>query len=144
MAKRILVPVGPREADHGVLPLVAAIARDSGATVRLLRVYPIPGRVVGTDGRTVAYVDQEMDRLDRQGVLELEALAQTVLPGVPVETVVRFGDLESEIVVEAEAFGADLVALTETGRSWLRRVLARHTADAVARRAPIPALVLKG
>src|SRR3970282_1233423 len=42
MAKRILVPLGTREADQAVLPLVATVARASGGTVRLLRVYPIP------------------------------------------------------------------------------------------------------
>ena len=82
MAKRILVPLGKHEADQAVLPLVAPVARDSGATVRLLRVYPIPDLTVGSHGRTVAYVDQEMDSLSRRGVMELKAIADMTLDGV--------------------------------------------------------------
>ena len=143
MAKRILVPLGKRDADQAVLPLVAALARDSGAAVRLLRVYSIPDYIVGAHGRTVAYVDQEMDSLSRQGVMELKTLADTTLDGVPVETVVRFGDPVAEILTEAEAFGADLIALTTTERSRLRRALIGGTAADVTREATVPALVLR-
>ena len=143
MAKRILVPLGTREADQAVLPLVATVARASGGTVRLLRVYPIPDHIVGSHGRTVAYVDQEMDRLSRHGVMELDAIADTTLAGMPVETVVRFGNPAGEIVIEAEAFGADLIALTTTGRSRLRRALIGSAADDVTRKAPVPTLVLR-
>ena len=143
MAKRILVPLGTREADQAILPLVATVARDTGATVRLLRVYPIPEHVVGSHGRTVAYVDQEMDRLSREGVMELKAMAETTLDGVPVETVIRFGDPAAEILIEAEAFDADLIALTTTERSRLRRAVFGSTADKGTRKAPLPTLVLR-
>ena len=143
MAKRILVPLGKREANQAVLPLVAPVARDSGATVRLLRVYSIPDHIVGPHGRTVAYVDQEMDSLSRLGVMELKAIGETTLDGVPVETVVRFGEPVAEILTEAEAFGADLIALTTTERSRLRRALVGGTVDDVIRKATVPALVLR-
>ncbi len=143
MTKRILVPLGKREADQAVLPLVAPVARDSGATVRLLRVYSVPDHIVGPYGRTVSYVDQEMDNLSRQGVVELKAIADMTLDGVPVETVVRFGDPAAEILTEAEAFGADLIALTTIERSRLRRALIGGTADGVTRKATVPALVLR-
>src|SRR3990172_5133583 len=129
MAKRILVPLGTHETNQAVLPLVATVARDTGATVRLLRVYPIPEHIVGSHGRTVAYVDQEMDRLSREGVMELKAIAEATLDGVPVETVVRFGEPTAEILIEAEAFGADLIALTTIERSRLRRAIFGSTAD---------------
>ncbi len=143
MTKRILAPLGTREAAQAVLPVVAAVARESGATVRLLRVYPVPEHIVGSHGRTVAYVDQEMDRLSRQGVMDLEAIAATTLDGVPVETVVRFGDPAAEILTEAEAFGADLIALTTTERSRFRRALIGGTVDDITRKAPVPALTLR-
>ena len=63
MAKRILVPLDGEERSEAIVPLVAAVARDAGATVRLLRVYPVPERVEGPHGRTVEYVDQAMERL---------------------------------------------------------------------------------
>src|SRR5207237_653985 len=58
MTKLIPVPVG--EAGHSAaVALVRGIARDQGSSVRLLRVLPVPERVVGPLGRTIAYVDQE-------------------------------------------------------------------------------------
>jgi len=67
MAKRILVPLDGEERSEAIVPLVAAVARDAGATVRLLRVYPVPERVEGPHGRTVEYVDQAMERLTAEG-----------------------------------------------------------------------------
>jgi nucleotide-binding universal stress UspA family protein len=143
MTKRILAPIGAEERSEAIMPLVAALARESGATVRLLRVFPVPERIVATNGRTVAYVDQEMARLTDEGLAEL-ARIETALPGVPVERVVRFGDPEEEILVEAEAFGADLIALTTPRRGRLHRVLAPDVAERVADKAGIPAVVLRG
>ena len=143
MTKRILAPIGAEERSEAIVPLVAALARESGATVRLLRVFPVPERIVGTNGRTVAYVDQEMARLTDEGLDELASI-ETALPGVPVERIVRFGDPEEEILVEAEAFGADLIALTTPRRGRLQRVLAPDVAERVADKAGIPAVVLHG
>src|SRR5438128_120657 len=66
-AKRILVPLDGDEGSEAILPVVAAVARDSGATVRLLRVYPVPERREGPHGRTIEYVDQAMSRLTGAG-----------------------------------------------------------------------------
>ena len=143
MTKRILAPISAEERSEAVVPLVAALARDSGATVRLLRVFPVPERIVGDHGRTVAYVDQEMARLTSEGLDDL-ARVETALPGVPVERVVRFGDPAEEILVEAEVFGADLIALTTPRRGRLRSALAPDVAERVAGQATIPALVLRG
>jgi hypothetical protein len=46
MAKRILAPIDAREHSERVIPIVAAMAREMGSTVRLLRVFPVPERVV--------------------------------------------------------------------------------------------------
>lgn len=144
MAKRILVPLRERETDEAIVPLVGAVARETGATIRLLRVFPVPHHVVGPDGRTIAYVDQEMDRLTRQGAVDLEATAEIHLAGVPVETAVRFGDPAEEIVIEADAFSADLIALGATLRSRLGKALVPGVADKVTEKAKVPTLVLRG
>ena len=141
--KRILAPIGADEASEAIAPVVAALARDAGATVRLLRVFPIPERVVGVHGRTVAYVDQEMARLTGDGLDDL-ARVETMLHGVPVERVVRFGDPEHEVLLEAEAFGADLIALATSRRGRLRSALAPTVAERIAGRSPIPTVVLRG
>ena len=141
MAKRILVPVSD-PADTGAVGLVGALAREQGATVRLLRVLPVPERVVGPYGRTIAYVDQEMERLTAHAREELE-LAETRLHGLPVESIVRFGEPVEEILLEADASEADLIAMSTARRHRIARALRPDTADRVLQTAPVPVLLLR-
>jgi nucleotide-binding universal stress UspA family protein len=142
MAKRILAPIDARERSEAIVPVVGALARDAGSTVRLLRVFPVPGRVVGDHGRTVAYTDQEMARLTAEGLAELHRI-EAQLSGVPVEAVVRFGEPAEEIVLEAEAFHADLIALAADRQGYLRTALAPSVSDRIARKAHVPTLTLR-
>lgn len=142
MAKRILAPIDTREAHEAIVPVVAALARDTGATVRLLRVYPVPQHVIGSNGRTVAYVDQEMARLTAEGLRDLERIEHE-LAGVPVEGVVRFGEPTEEILEEAVAFDADLIAVGADQQGYLRTALAPGVADRVVMKAPVPTLTLR-
>ena len=143
MAKRILLPLDTREAHESIVPVVTALARDTGASVRLLHVVPVPQHVVGSDGRTVAYVDQEMSRLTAASLASLGRI-EAQMAGVPVEAVVRFGEPVREIVLEAEAFEADLIALGADRQGYLRTVLAPGVADRVAMKTPVPTLTLRG
>ena len=142
MAKRILTPLDARERSEAIAPIVAALARGAGSTVRLLRVFPVPDRVIGTNGRTVAYSDQEMARLTAEGLDDLRRV-EAQLEGIPVESVVRFGEAAEEILLEAEAFDADLIALTASRRGRLRRALVAGVAERVAGKAPVPTLLLR-
>jgi nucleotide-binding universal stress UspA family protein len=146
--KRILVPLSGREPHEAIVPLVGTIARSSGATVRLLRVFPVPEVITrppdvpGVPGRVVAYADQQMALLTRQGLDALRTV-EDQLDSAPVEAVVRFGDPGQEILLEADAFGADLVAVAATNRSRLRRALFPGVAEQVARRTSTPVLMLQ-
>lgn len=141
MMKRILVPITGDERSETIVPVVAAMGRDRGASVRLLRVFPVPERVMGTHGRPVAYADQEMERLTGEGLSDLRRV-EAQLESVPVESVIRFGEPVEEIVLEAQAFGADLIALAGEARGRLRGALDPGVAAEVARRAPVPTLTL--
>jgi nucleotide-binding universal stress UspA family protein len=136
MAKRILVPLDQSLTAEMVVPFVADAARGGGATVRLLHVAPVPGPRVTTEGRVVAYADQEMKRLQTEGLDYLHTV-ESYLDGVPIESVVRFGEPVAEILREAESFGADLIAVTTTGRSGLSRVALGSVAEQVFRKADI-------
>lgn len=140
MPKRILVPLDRSEAAHGLLPLVGDFARGNGATVRLLHVAPIPGNRVAADGRVIAYASQEVERIQFSRLEDLKA-AEAQLAGLSVESVVRFGDPVEEIVLEAEAFGADLIALATASRRGLRRVPG-GVADKVFRKSDVPVMLL--
>jgi len=140
MAKRILVPLDRSEHAEAVLPVVADIARSSGATVRLLNVARIPEQKLGDYGRVVAYESQEVERITFSRLDYLRS-AETQLQGVPVDSVVRFGDPADEIAQEAEVFGADLVAVTEPRRGWFSQLYG-SVANALRRKSPVPVLVL--
>jgi nucleotide-binding universal stress UspA family protein len=88
----------------------------------------------------LAYADQEAKRLTAEGLDYLRTV-EVYLDGVPVESEVRFGDPAAEILREADAFGADLVAVTTTGRSGLRRVAFGSVAEHVFRKAEVAVML---
>jgi nucleotide-binding universal stress UspA family protein len=140
MAKRILLPLDRIEDAELALCLVGDAARAGGATVRLLHVAAPPGSVISSEGRVVAYADQETERLTQEH-LERLRLAQVHLADVPSECVVRFGDPTEEILAEADAFDADLIAVMTRCRSGVSRTLLGSVAEQVLRKAG-PAVIL--
>ena len=136
MSKRILLPLDQSLIAEAVVSLVADAARGGGAAVRLLHVAPIPQALVNKEGRVVAFVDQEFERVETEGLDYLRTI-EVKLDGVPVECVVRFGDPVEEILREADAFGADLIAVTTSGRSGISRVALGSVAEQVFRKAPV-------
>jgi nucleotide-binding universal stress UspA family protein len=139
MAKRILVPIDRSELAETIMPLVAGLARGAGSTVRLLHVAPVPENVASTEGRVIAYADQEMERLENEHLNHLRGIATRL--GLSAECVVRFGDDADEILREADAFDADLIAVTTAGKSGLKRLVMGSVADRVFRRARVPVLL---
>lgn len=140
MAKRILLPLDRNEMSPAALPFVADMARSSGATVRLVHVAPIPRERIGESGRVVAYASQEMERVEFARRDELKE-AEARLEGVPVETVIRFGDPVEEILREADAFDADLVAMTTEKRRRLGPLFG-GVADRVFHKAKVPVMLV--
>src|SRR5262249_11650795 len=120
-AKRILVPLSGEANDELVLSAVVPAASSLGATLRLLHVAPVPHNIVSESGRVVMYAEQEMARLDAHWRAYLAGIAAT-LPDAATECIVRFGNPAREIVAEAEAWGAELVAMTTSRKrrfGWL-------------------------
>lgn len=97
----------------------AAMARASGATVRMVYISPLPPPRVDKHDRIVADTDREMARITAE-VGERLAWLASEFDDVPVEGVVRFGSLGAELSIEVEVFGADLVALAAPRRPGLR------------------------
>jgi len=57
--------------------------------------------------------------------------------------VVRFGNDADEILREAEACGADLLAVATAGKSGLKRMVMGSVAERVFRRARVPVLLYR-
>ena len=136
MAKRILVPLDQSPVAESIVLMVADLARGGGAVVRLLHVSPVPGNLIAKDGRVVAYADQEMERLEAEGLDYLRAV-EVKFGRVSVECIVRFGEPAEEILREAETFEADLIAVATAGRSALSRAVLGSVAEQVFRRSPV-------
>jgi nucleotide-binding universal stress UspA family protein len=142
MAKRILVPLDLTPEAEAVLPLVVDAARGGGATVRLIHVAPHAENVVDVDGNVLASADQEAARLVAEARDYLNTI-EAQFDGVPVESAVRFGEPIPEILLESEAFGADLIAFTTRSPYRLTRLALGATADEVSRRTDAAVVVYR-
>jgi len=127
---------------EAVVPVVADAARGGQAIVRLLHVAPMPDNQVDAEGRVIAYADQELDRVLAEALDYLHAV-EVQFMGTPVECKVRFGDPVSEILRDADEFGADLIAVCATGRGGLSRALFGSHAEQVMRKAGTAVMVIK-
>jgi len=121
MAKRILMVMrGGARADHAPAARgAAALARKSGGTLRMVYIAPMPPPRVDTHDRIVSDTDREMARISADVGERLAALEREV-DDVSVESVIRFGRLGRELSIEAEVFGADLIAIAAKPRPGLR------------------------
>ena len=134
MAKRILVPLDQSSVAESVLPIIADAARGGGSRVCLLHVSPVPLSQEDEHGRVLAYADQEMARVENETLDYLRSIERR-FADIPVECRIRFGDPVREILEEAAAFDADLIAVATGGRSGVGRVALGSVAERVFRRA---------
>lgn len=102
----------------------------------------VPDDVVDADGRLVAFKEQEMARLEAEGLDYLQTI-ELELDGILVESVVRFGDPVRRILTEAAAFEADLIAIRTRPRSALGRAVLGSVAERVFRTAAIPVMLFR-
>jgi nucleotide-binding universal stress UspA family protein len=93
-------------------------------------------------GRILSYADQEMQRLEAEGFDYLQGIAMQ-FESTAVECVVRLGDPVTEILREAKAFGADLIAVSTTGRSGVGRVVLGSVAEQVFRKSKVPVMLMR-
>lgn len=140
MVRRILVPLTDRLADAAALQAILDVARSAGATVRLLYVRPLPPGADADSARAAIPEDDERPYLGTEDARRLDAVAAS-LGDIPVERVIRYGDVDTAILDEAAAWRADLVALSAGDPTWLSRAVRTGAAAGAFREAGIPALL---
>ena len=121
--RKILVPLDGSKTSQGILPIVADLARGTGAKVHLLTVLP-----------EVGPTDFASRALRRVG----DALARR---RIPVDTDVKPGEAAREILASARTEGADLVALGTHGRTGGDRFFLGSVAESVLEGAATPILL---
>jgi nucleotide-binding universal stress UspA family protein len=78
----------------------------------------------------------------RQGLDYLRTV-EVQFVDTPVEVSVRSGHPGTEILREADAFGADLIAVATESRPAIRRALCPGVAERLFRRASAPVMLLR-
>jgi len=128
---RILVTLDGSSVDDALLDDIERLAETLGSTVMLLRVAHYHTR----DSR-VAEEDEARADLER-------ASARLEGHGFAVETVLGHGEPDAVIVEQADALGADLIAMGTHGHGWLERQVLGSVADHVRHHSDVPLLVVK-
>jgi nucleotide-binding universal stress UspA family protein len=140
--RKILVPLDGSLGSESVLWTVGQLARVQGARVRLVHVAPAPGARWADDDTVIAFADQETARVEYEESVNLQR-AVDELEGVDVERAVRFGDDPARAIVEeAEASGADLIAMATHRRVGLTRVLKGSVAERVESATTVPVILV--
>lgn len=115
--------------------LASALARDYGAKLVLVTVYPpIRSEVEAIDCA-------QRDRIDEDLLGNLTELAVDV--GADVEFRVEEGEPADMILAVAEETHADLIVMGTHGRSGMRRLLMGSVAEAVNRKAQCPVVTIR-
>ena len=138
MYKRILVPLdGSTLAEHA-LPVAIALSRRTNAALHLVRVHEPSAPTYASRGRPTD--------VERQGELDylhaLAACAIAVGSRAVVSTLVD-GWPPSAIEREVARIGADLVVITDRGRSGLATRCLGTVSDNLVRQAHVPVLVMR-
>ncbi len=138
MYRKILIPVENSAADQTILDHIRPLARLSGASLVLMHV---------ADG-WVARNYERFNLADSEEMVEDRAYLETCAAGLSgegfeVEYLLALGEPSDEIVKAAQAYGADLIAMSTHGHRFISDLLYGSTADKVRHVVDIPVLLLK-
>ncbi|MDE3103621.1 MAG: universal stress protein [Acidobacteriota bacterium] len=137
--RRILVGVDLSPASKLILQHAMAIADLYGAEVKVVSVLAplIPGD--GIEPASPMQIEAEMDAIREQ----LERLAESCrIVGVPLSTEATYGNAVALLEETALAIHADLIVLGSQGDSGITRMVLGSTAEAIARVAPCPVMIV--
>ena len=146
MYDRILVPIDGSPTSERALAEAAGLARLCSATLRLLHVMDPLMHITGYE-RPEVFV-REIEPALRKAAQDLLAKARDRVAGerVKVETALvdSVGQRVSDIILDhAATWPADLIVIGTHGRRGVDRVLMGSDAEQVARRSPVPVLLVR-
>ena len=140
MYDRILVPIDLSDVNLAKPAIASAlmIAKEGDAVVRLVNVLPV------TPVTLVEYVPPDFEVQQRAAAEEAIAIVarEAGLPSARISTVVRQGNIDREILEEAQAMHADLIVMS-SHRAGLRTYFLGSNAGHVVRYAACSVLVVR-
>jgi nucleotide-binding universal stress UspA family protein len=143
--RKILVPIDGSPASNRGLAEAIALAKDQGASLRLVHV--LEETILGPGAETMVYLDNTADLLSEAG-RTLVARAETAAreSGLQSESIIleiRGVRAADAIVAEANAWGADLIVLGTHGRRGAERLIMGSDAEEIVRTSPVPVLLVR-
>lgn len=146
MYQRILVPVDGSPTSKRGLGEAIALAKLTGASLRLINVVDVMVFAMEADA-FAGYAGDMIGLLREGGQKVLEASrAQAEAAGVAADTVLRdgFSGRVCDLVVdEAKAWNAELIVIGTHGRRGAGRLLLGSDAEQILRLAPVPVLLVR-
>jgi nucleotide-binding universal stress UspA family protein len=136
--RRILVTLENSSTDEAILEHITPLAKGLGSHVLLVHV---ADGWVARHYHHLNLAESEEMREDRVYLQEVEE--RLAKEGIPVETVLLYGEPADEIVKLAEERGVDLIAMSTHGHRLLADLILGSTAHKVRHTVNIPVLLLK-
>ena len=144
-AKILVATDGSEEADLAAQS-AADLAARTGSELHMAHVGETLGPgysgYVGYEEGVLASAQEELERQAQQ-TLEAQVKRIKGAEGTPVQSHLRLGRSDEEIIFLAEQIGADLVVVGSRGLGAMRRALMGGVSDSVVRHAPCPTLVVR-
>ena len=137
----ILVPLDGSGASEVALPVAAALARASGATIHLARVH-VPLVTSVESGFSLPQFDQEL-RLSELAYLASAARRFVTDTRIPTATQLLDGPVGPALRGYVQRTAATLVVMSTHGRTGLSRMWLGSTADWLMRFLPAPVLAVR-
>ena len=136
--RTILQPTDFSEHSSYAFEFACALARDYGANIVLLHVFPTP--VLPTLSGAPLPVSLDVPRAE---LMESLNNMKPIDPKITIERVLVAGDPAHEIQRVAEVYGADLIVMGTHGRGGLSRFVMGSVAEDVSRHANCPVLTVR-
>lgn len=141
--RKILVPVDFSETSNFALDYAIDMATKLGASVTVMHAFELP--IYGfPDDALVASAEVAPGIVNGSTQALAATLADRKKSGVTLESALRQGPADKEIVDLARLAGADLIVMGTHGRRGLARALLGSVAEKVVRTAPCPVLTVHG
>lgn len=146
MYERILVPVDGSPTSNRGLDEAIALAKLTGARVRLIHVVDDIGYLIAA-GQGAGYSGDVLGALRDSGQeILVQAKARVDKAGVPADTVIYEnlqGTLSERVVADAIESKSDLIVIGTHGRRGATRLLLGSDAEQILRLAPVPVLLVR-
>jgi nucleotide-binding universal stress UspA family protein len=140
--KSLLAAVDFSDVTEGVMAVVASLARDLGAEVRVVHVAEPDPEFVGYDVDSSALRDVHA-REYREEHRQLQALADRLREqGIDAKALLIRGSTVEKIAEEAERVDADLVVAGSHGHGVLHRALLGSVSEGLVRTLRRPVLIV--